>query len=205
MSAHPNVGSTPVQAVDFVAPAFAPADVADSVRRGQHEQAALRRDAGYEAGLAQGRDEVESAIADHRASADRLARASEALEAAAADLARRDQLALTGVEDEIVAMAVELAEQIVGRELEVTPEPVLDAMARALRLAPERDTPVVRVHPDDESTARDAARADLVRWRHDISIVADDRVERGGCVVDVGRCRVDAQISSAVERMRSSL
>ena len=36
-------------------------------------------------------------------------------------------------------------------------------------------------------------------------IVADPTVEPGGCIVDVDACSIDAQIGSAIERMRAAL
>ena len=192
----------------YVAPAFDAADVVRNVRREQAEAEALRRDVGYrdgyERGRAEARAEVEAAIADHRTSAERLAALGRALESAVDALERRDALVLEQVEDQIVAAAVELAEQLIGRELEVAPQPVVDAMARGLALAPERGTATVRVHPDDESTAREASHADLLRWRGDVAIVADGRVERGGCVLEVGDCRIDAQLGPALERLRAA-
>lgn len=193
---------------DYVAPAFPVSAVSRNIRREEAEVAALRRDAGYRDGHAQGhaegRREVEQAIADHRANADRLARVINALEAAADDLTRRDALALADAEGHIVAVAVELAEQLIGRELEVTTSPVIDAMARAIGVLPDRGTPILRVHPDDETTAREAAHADLVRWRGAVTVVADPRVEAGGCIVDVDDCRIDAQLGPALERLRAN-
>ena len=192
----------------YVAPAFDAADVVHDVRRERAEAEALRRDVGYRDGWEQGRAdaraEVEAAIADHRTSAERLAALGRALEGAVDALERRDALVLEQVEDQIVAAAVELAEQLLGRELEVASQPVVDAMARGFALAPERGTATVRVHPDDEATAREASHADLLRWRGDVAIVADARVERGGCVLEVGDCRVDAQLGPALERLRAA-
>ncbi len=195
--------------MDYVAPAFPASSVSRNIRRVEAEVAALRRDAGYRdghaLGLADAREEVDQAINDHRSNANRLARVVQALEDAADDLGRRDSLALADVEREIVTMAVELAEQLIGRELEVAQDSVIDAMARALRVLPERGTPVLRVHPDDETTAREAAHADLVRWRGAVTVVADARVEAGGCIVDVDDCRIDAQLGPAIERLRDTL
>ncbi|MFN3255996.1 MAG: FliH/SctL family protein [Ilumatobacter sp.] len=195
--------------VDFAAPAFPSSEVVSNVRREAAAIAAQRRDAGfregYELGMAEARADVDAAIADHRINADRLARCVEAFEAALADLRRRDALTVTDVESDVVAMAVELAAGLVGRELEHGDDAVLDAMRRALAMTPERGAPMIRVHPDDEATAREAAEADLVRWGSDATVVADARVERGGCIVDLGGCRIDAQVSSALDRLRDTI
>jgi flagellar assembly protein FliH len=38
-----------------------------------------------------------------------------------------------------------------------------------------------------------------------VRIVADHTVERSGAIADAGSCRIDAQISSALDRVRASL
>ena len=53
-------------------------------------------------------------------------------------LAARETTAREQIEDQVVATAVEIAETIVGRELEVVDGRGRDAIARALALAPER-------------------------------------------------------------------
>jgi flagellar assembly protein FliH len=197
------------RAVSFEAPAFT---VAQSLRDPQREAAELakrRRDRGYEEGYQRGwataESDVEAAIGDHRHSAERLARCAVALERAIDDLARRETLALAEIEPDVVALAVALAAEILGHELSTVDEPVLDALARVANLLPDRGTPTLRVHPDDAETAREAVAADVVRWTRDVEFVADPAVERGGCIVDVGPCRIDGQIGTAVARMRDAL
>lgn len=194
--------------VDFQAPSLPASSVVSNVRREGAVLAAQRRDVGYSdgyrAGMAAAQLEVDAAIADHRMNADRLARCVEAFEAAAADLRRRDAATIADVESDVVSIAIELAEGLLGRELEHAEHPVLDAMARALAMKPDRGTPVIRVSPGDEATAREAAEADLVRWGTAVNVMADASVEPGGCVVDVNGCRIDAQLGSALERLRSN-
>ena len=68
---------------------------------------------------------------------------------------------------------------------------------RALALAPAGDA-VVRLHPDDIATAG----GDFAR---DLTILADPTVEPGGCIVEIGACTIDAQISTALDRVREAL
>ncbi len=196
-------------AVSFDAPQFPVAAALVDPERGAAEAAARRRDEasveGYEEGLRRAEAEVEQAIADHRRSASRFAELCGALERATADLAVRDRMAIADVERDLLALAVGLAEELVGRELSTIDEPVLDALERAVELVPDRGTPIVRVHPDDAETAREAVDADLVRWSDAVTVAPDPRVERGGCVVDVGPCRIDAQLGPALERMKAAL
>jgi flagellar assembly protein FliH len=196
--------ATPFQ-VPTLSPLAAFRDRSDAA----HEYGARLRDegfrAGYQVGLEAAAADTDRAIDDHRRATRALGRAIVAVESAAAALERRDAVALAEVERDAVALAVELAAELIGRELTITERPVLDALQRAARLTPDRGTPRIRVHPDDESAVRAAVRADAVRWTADAEIVGDPSIEPGGCVVDVGACRVDAQIGTAIERMRAAL
>jgi flagellar biosynthesis/type III secretory pathway protein FliH len=67
-----------------------------------------------------------------------------------------------------------------------------------LALARDGDA-VVRLHPDDVSTLGKLPSGREMR------IVADQRVERGGAIVEIGACTIDAQLGSALERVRKAL
>ena len=60
------------------------------------------------------------------------------------------------------------------------------------------------MHPDDAEVAREVLRDDA-RWSGTVEVVADVRVAPGGCVLEVGDCRIDAQIAPALDRLRQTL
>lgn len=159
---------------------------------------------GYDDGIARAEAEVRAVEQEHRAAHDRCLQAARALEAAAADLRSRDAVALQAIEDDVVALALALATEIVGRELRSTDAPVRDAIQRAIALAPDRGTASCRVHPDDAEVAHEVVAGDPLRQDR-VDVLPDPRVERGGCVVEVGECRIDAQVGTAIERMRQAL
>lgn len=202
----PPVRTRTVSAFDL--PAFPPlAAVRDRSQEVAERSARLREDgyaAGYQAGLDAAEEEISRDRDEHRQAARRLGAAAAALEEAARGLANRDEVTLGELEREAVALGIALATELVGRELAATPEPVVDALRRAVALVPDRGDPVVRVHPADEATTREAIDAGILGWSGDVSVVADGGVEPGGCIVDVGPCRVDAQIGSAIERLRAA-
>lgn len=199
----------PSRATQYDVPSFPTSAVLRDRTEEAREHAARMRDAGYQEGLRAGRadgaDEIARSVAETRAANSRLATAAGALQSAALDFQRRDAVSIADLEAQSVALAVQLAEAIVGRELASCDAPVLDAMRRASGLLPDRGTPTLSVHPDDEQTAREAVAADPSTWTAGVSVVADASVETGGCLVEVGPCRIDAQISTALERMRSTL
>jgi flagellar biosynthesis/type III secretory pathway protein FliH len=58
------------------------------------------------------------------------------------------------------------------------------------------------VHPDDVDTIGDLSCLTAERG---VMIVGDAAVEPGGCVLDAGLCSIDAQISTALDRVRQEL
>ncbi len=160
---------------------------------------------GYQAGLDAAAERIDAAVAEHHHASERFARASAVIEAAAKDLERRDRVGIAELEQEAVDLAMALTTEIIGRELAAIDQPVLDALGRAAGLLPDRGEPTLRVHPDDVQVVQDTVSADPLRWTASAEVVADATVERGGCIVDVGACRIDAQICTALERLRAVL
>ena len=152
---------------------------------GEHE--------GREAGFAVGRAEASAA----------LERAAAALLAAATDLAGRDAIALESVTVEIADLAVAVVEGLLGRELTALDDPGRAAVERALALAPDRGPIVARLNPVDHAAV--LAVADELAPGREMELVVDPTIEPGGAVVEVGACRVDAQLSAAVARVREVL
>ena len=139
---------------------------------------------GFQQGYADGRS---AAIADVGAD---VSFALTALHGAIEDLSRRDVMGLEAFGAEAMALGLAIAEEILGRELELVTNPALDAAV------------VARFHPDDLELIEPNALATLGR---EVELVADRSVERGGCLLDVGAMRVDAQLGPALQRVREAL
>lgn len=119
------------------------------------------------------------------------------------ELARQDGLTLDGITDSVLDLAYGLVESLLGRELELSAEPVRDALKRAITLAPDRGAIRARLNPDDVNVV--SAIADQLVPGRTVEILADHGIERGGCVLEVGACSVDAQIAPALARVREVL
>ena len=150
------------------------------------------------------RAEVAATIAEYEHRCQRLDAILSSLDAAGTDLAARDAVTLRDVESQTRTLAVGLAEAIVGHEVAVATDPVGDSVRRSAVLLPDRGPMLVRVHPLDLETARTAAPGWFGEVRS-VELVADATIERGACALAVGPLRIDAQISSALERMRALL
>jgi flagellar assembly protein FliH len=177
---------------------------------GEREGRAAGHAAGYEAGHAAGRaaghaEGVRAGTTEAReATAATVERAVAALGAAVDDLARRDAVALTDIEGQVVDLALELAAAVLQREVAASDDPGRDALARALALAPDRGPVLARLHPDDLAALGDDA-VEVEAPGRDVRLVADPAVDPGGCRLEVGPCRVDATITAALARAREVL
>jgi flagellar assembly protein FliH len=174
---------------DLVSDLFTSApEVAERVRRLGYEE-------GYRAAQADG---VRDAAAERDLAVSAVARRLS--EVAAAALAERQS-----VVDEVVGDAVDLALELLGalvdHELACGTPMTRDALVRALAVAPVGEDLVVRLPPGSGLTEDDvaslASRAVAVR--------VDPGVESGGCVVEAGPSRIDAQIGAAIDRVREQL
>jgi flagellar assembly protein FliH len=161
------------------------------------------REEGFKAGYAEGLARAEGAAdAAGREAERRIQSAMAALIAAAGAFAQRQATAMTDIEDEVAALAFQLATALVGRELAAAENPGRDAVARALGLAPRRVDVIIRLHPDDAALVPDP---DELAPGRGVTLVADPAVERGGCMLDAGGAHIDAQIGPALERVREAL
>jgi type III secretion system HrpE/YscL family protein len=165
--------------------------------------------------LQQARGESEKILAEAHHEADRLRQkaAAEGREkglqavtellvgARAAATKARDQ-----AESELRALAVRIAEKILGRELK-SGDAVNDVVAQALLHAGEPRDVVVRVNPADlEAVERGKPRLiERVRSARAVSFRPDETVGRGGCVVETELGVVDARLSTQLEAIERAL
>lgn len=155
------------------------------------EQAEARAE-GFRAGYDEG---LRAASEQERASVRALAGLAERAAQDAEDFLRT-------VEREVVQLSLAIAAKVVEREVRVDPGVVLDVVRSALGEIREATVIRVRLNPADH---------DLVaaHWR-DVGpnlfpagdvLAADERVARGGCVIEMGVGRVDAQTTSKLDRL----
>lgn len=158
---------------------------------------------GYAEGYQRGNEEAAArALEFMQAREERLRDALAALTAAATECNQRQRAALDDIEESVVNAIFDLAETVIGRELSHTRTPGRDAVARALSLAKTHGPATARLHPGDLETVGDLS--DLAPGRV-IELVADPNVEPGGCILEAGSQRVDAQIGTAIARAKRAI
>ncbi len=187
----------PVLTPPPAAPADAPGGVALRIVEEAVEEAAAIREAARQEGLEAGR----------RAARAEATEAVQALRAAAEALrAERDDVAAQA-EEGAVELALAIAEQVLGAELQARPERVLDAVRGALRLIVERRRITVLVHPDDLGLVRSLigdVLGELGGVEH-CDVQAERRVARGGALVSTDEGTVDATLATKLTRVREVL
>lgn len=157
---------------------------AAAMEEGRHEGHA----AGHEQGYAEGKAQAE-------AEATRLAGLAEQLEES-----------LTGIDhevaEELMALAIELARQMVRETLAQHPESILDTIRLALQQLPQGHAHI-HLHPDDLALVRKHSGEQLSHSGHRLQ--EDTKLMRGDCRVDAGGAQVDATLETRWRRVLESL
>jgi flagellar assembly protein FliH len=111
--------------------------------------------------------------------------------------------ALEAAKPQIVRMALRVAEKVLRRKLETTPEALLPMVDEALRsLQGQQQTRIVlRVHPADQAVLE--ARRQHWLDRHpsisSLQVVVDEAMSRGGCRIESEFGMVDATVETQIE------
>ncbi|MEZ5245774.1 MAG: FliH/SctL family protein [Acidimicrobiales bacterium] len=145
------------------------------------------REEGFAVGREEGRATSEAAVAS----------ALGALSALVADYQQRLDFARGEVEQLAVALAVELAEVLLGRQLAEI-EPGSDVIARALALRCGAEPVRIRMHPADAALIGASDHPD-------VTIVPDPGLARGAAAAESGGGLADISIAAAIERVREVL
>jgi len=106
------------------------------------------------------------------------------------------------LEENLAALAVIVARQIIAREVATTPEIITELVRRTLTEFPVDQALRIRVNPMDLSmlVAANAQDKQPITGSRETSWFADPRIARGGCLVE-GRDRIiDGRIDAALER-----
>lgn len=158
------------------------------------EAAASQR--GFAAGEERGREAGEASVREMVETMTQL------LQSARAERAK----VIESAEPELLKLATAIAERVVHAHLAVAPETVVELARNALQRLAGRETVVVRVNPRDIEILR--AQRDRLLEVHDtegLRIVADQRVDRGGVIVETEVGTIDAKISTQLREARRVL
>lgn len=182
------------------APAVAPEPAlsAEELAAIREQAFAEGRAAGFEAGLVAGK-------ADGYASGAALINAESEL---VASVAKNFALALENSEatlaDNLLALALDIAGQVLRTSLSVKPELLLPVVREAIGvLTNPHGHPCLVLNPDDAALIRDQLGEQFLHtgWR----IVEDAAVARGGCKVENSGAEIDASLATRWRRVVEAL
>jgi flagellar assembly protein FliH len=169
--------------------------LADTQKLAAESEANAQRE-GYERGLAEGRAAAQSEMDEMLATMRNL------IEMARAE---RHKI-IESAEPEIVRLAVSIAERILHQHVAVDRNAVLEMARSAIMRIVHRETVTVRVNPADIETMREH-REQLMAMNDidNLRIIEDQRVDRGGVVLETEAGTVDAKISTQLREVRRLL
>lgn len=140
--------------------------------------------AGYEEGSARGRMEAAE-----------LHQMIQALDVAMSELDQQ-------VADEIQALAIEIARQVVRDTLAANPESILVVVREALQNLPQQGA-VIHAHPADVQLLRRYTEEHYEGVGH--RVTEDDNILQGGCSIESAGGQIDAQVQTRWRRVVENL
>lgn len=166
------------------------------------------RAAGYTEGLAAGRAEGQAqgyaeglarAEAEARQQVEALRRLAENVRVEWARLVRE-------AEEEVVRLALAIAEKVIRHTLAVDPQALAALVRAALEQVALTGTVRLRVHPQDwDALSRHWPAVQPTVGEGSYEIVADEQVRPGGCLIEAGPSRIDAQVETQLAAIRRAL
>jgi flagellar assembly protein FliH len=134
---------------------------------------------GYAEGLATGREEGELACGRMKLLAESFSSTLDNLDFRLADM--------------VLELALDVARQVVAGELAARPERILDVVNLALKQMAESSREArLLLNPDDAALVR--PHLDQVLDKNRLRVVEDNRIVRGGCLIETGQGDLDATL-----------
>jgi flagellar assembly protein FliH len=157
-----------------------------------HQIREQARQEGHQAGYAAGQALAEAA---GREQALLLAQTLQNLERCIAELNQ-------AVADDLLALSIEVARQVVRQTVDVKPEVLLGVIREALEQLPLLHA-AIHLHPEDASLARLRAGDQLTHAGHRIH--EDPKLKRGDVIIEAGGSHLDASLATRWRRVVEAL
>lgn len=160
----------------------------EGFRKGHEEGYAAAHAEGFQAGLSAGQAQMATEAQPLIQAAARIESSFQALEAQVAD--------------ELLALAIGLAREVVRAEITAHPETLRQVVRQALTQLPHQHA-AIYLHPDDVALVRNSLGESLSHAGHRIH--EDFQLQRGDCVIEAGGAQVDASIAMRWQRVLAGL
>jgi flagellar assembly protein FliH len=106
------------------------------------------------------------------------------------------------VGEELLALAVDIARQVVRQSIAVNPAAILEVVREALLQLPHQHAAIF-LSPDDAALVRSHLGEQLAHWGH--RVFEDTGVQPGGCRIEAAGSQVDATVDTRWRRVVENL
>src|SRR5687767_8363353 len=123
------------------------------------------------------------------------------------EFSREHEQLLKDSEQAVLKLAVRLAEKIIGQQLLLSPETIVDIVREGLKSLRSDKSVSVKVHPTHLETLRNsiARLQDLLGPDCRVRFVADPGISPGGCTIESELGVIDAQIETQLKCLEEAL
>ncbi|KZZ82850.1 flagellar assembly protein FliH [Bacillus sp. SJS] len=166
----------------------------------EHEKMALEEEArqsGYQEGLAYGREDGYQQVSQAINQANQLV-----------ELSRADYLEkVESAEETIVALAVKMAEKIIGTYLNEQPDQMIDIVKQLLKEVKDYDEIKIFVHPERYEYVRSqkGELKQLLTNEQELFLYMDDGLSPFDCFVETSFGRIDASVDTQLKQLEKQL
>jgi flagellar assembly protein FliH len=110
-------------------------------------------------------------------------------------------------ERELVDLSTGIAEKLIRRTFEATPEAMIGVVQEAVQLAVGKTSLELRLNPRDLEALGDRVRVAVRESARgiEVKLLGDDKVSPGGCIVMTEHGEIDAQIETLLTRISDEL
>jgi flagellar assembly protein FliH len=108
----------------------------------------------------------------------------------------------TEVAEELLALAIEIARQMVRRSLKQDRQVIVDIVKEALQQLPQNHA-LIHLHPEDATLVRHHLGEQLAHVGN--RVIEDERVNPGGCRVEAAGSQIDATVQTRWRRILENL
>lgn len=169
---------------------------------------------GYEAGLVEGLEaghaegfetgHAEGLAAGETKGFDQAVSEAKPLAELFTSFAKAAELAQQEIGQDVVGLALDIAQQMLREALKVKPELVLAVVKRAMESMPQGiEHPSIYLHPEDVLLVKKLLKSEISEagWK----VVEDSRLDRGGCRIECLTAELDATVPSRWKRIAAAL
>ncbi len=165
------------------------------------EEANRREKEAYQKGFSQGREE------GMRLGREEIAPYVNMIEGIVKEWEERKEHFFEENELVVVRLAFEIAKKVVHQEINANPDLILYVVREALKKASGSQNLVIKLNPQDVAVLENGKEERLPELKkfNQVEIIPDEKIERGGCILDTDSGLVDARLEVQLKKIEEAL